>query len=71
MNVETLTHLLALAPTITATAMFALAIAMGRVALVPFAEPRYQLRRERPRLRVIPGRRRAARSNPNPTRDAA
>ena len=72
MNVELLSHALSFAPTTVATVMFALAIAMGRVALIPSNEPRYRLRRERPQLRVIPGRGVAAPSStPSPARDAA
>ncbi len=70
MNVELLSHALSFAPTTIAAIMFALAIAMGRVALIPAREPRYRLRRERARLRVIRGHR-APRATSNPTRDAA
>ncbi len=70
MNVELLSHALSFAPTTIATVMFALAIAMGHVALIPASEPRYRLRRERPQLRVIPGRR-TARVPTSSARDAA
>lgn len=55
MTLDTLNHLLGFTPAITAAAMFGLSVLMGRVAFEPVAEPRYRLRRERPRLRAITG----------------
>lgn len=55
MTLDTLNHLLGFTPALTAAAMFGLSILMGRVAFEPVAEPRYRLRRERPRLRALAG----------------
>jgi hypothetical protein len=73
MNLDTLNLLLGFTPTLTTAAMFGLAILMGRVAFEPVAEPRYQLRRERPRLRAIAGRGAGARTGAriHTDRDAA